>query len=190
MNSQTTNREIEVRFLEIDVRAMTEKLRSLQAQDLGEDLFRETIIYDKDLAWPYDEKKFVRVRENRDGVFVTFKQSQALTASGTVEVEFKANSAERVKTFMEHIGLVVFREQEKKRHTWKLGEVVVDIDTWPRVPTYVELEGPDEASLRDAAAKLGLDWSKAEFRLAGHLIEQVYGIKVHQLHYFTFDRVE
>ena len=42
-----------------------------------------------------------------------------------------------------------------------MGGVEVTIDTWPWIPTFVEIEGASETKLRDAADKLGLDWSKA-----------------------------
>ena len=44
-----------------------------------------------------------------------------------------------------------------------LGETAFDFDTWPGLPTFVEIEGPDEASVRQAAAALGLDYSQARF---------------------------
>ena len=44
-----------------------------------------------------------------------------------------------------------------------LGEVVFDFDTWPDLPTFVEIEGPDEASVRRAAAAVGLDYAEARF---------------------------
>jgi len=50
---ENTNREIEVRFLEIDYPSLVEKLNGLGAEDFGEDFLREIIFYDKDLKWMY-----------------------------------------------------------------------------------------------------------------------------------------
>ena len=44
-----------------------------------------------------------------------------------------------------------------------MGEVVFDFDTWPGLPTFVEIEGSDEASVRKAAAALDLDYARARF---------------------------
>jgi hypothetical protein len=41
--------------------------------------------------------------------------------------------------------------------------VVFDFDTWPGLPTFVEIEGPAEASVRQAAATFGLDYAQAQF---------------------------
>ncbi|MCX4550015.1 MULTISPECIES: HD domain-containing protein [unclassified Streptomyces] len=43
------------------------------------------------------------------------------------------------------------------------GEVAFEFDTWPDLPTFVEIEGPDEASVRQAAALLELDYTEARF---------------------------
>jgi adenylate cyclase class 2 len=55
------------------------------------------------------------------------------------------------------------RYQENYREKWGLGEAVFDFDTWPDLPTFVEIEGPDEASVRRAAAAAGLDYAAARF---------------------------
>ncbi|WP_228815390.1 CYTH domain-containing protein [Nocardia puris] len=61
------------------------------------------------------------------------------------------------------IGLTQTRYQENYREEWSLGDVVFDLDTWPDLPTFLEVEGPDESSVRRAAADLGLDYSQAKF---------------------------
>jgi adenylate cyclase, class 2 len=47
-------------------------------------------------------------------------------------------------TMLEAIGFGALRYQENYREEWKLGEVTLDIDTWPGLATYVEIEGPSE----------------------------------------------
>ncbi|WP_433301100.1 hypothetical protein ACQP2F_05115 [Actinoplanes sp. CA-030573] len=38
-----------------------------------------------------------------------------------------------------------------------------DLDTWPGLPTFLEVEGPDEAAVRGAAEALELDFANASF---------------------------
>ena len=188
--SSADNREIEVRFLGIDKQALIEKLQQVRAVDLGDDLFKEIIFYDKNLEWQYKGKKFARLRSTKAGVFLAFKHNEVDTATGTKEIEFKVDNLSKAKQFLEEVGLVAFREQEKKRRTFKLGEVLVDIDTWPSIPTYVELEGPSEEALKNAAKVLELDWAKAVFESPRFVIEKYYKIPVSTFKYFTFDKVE
>jgi len=184
------NIEIEVRFLNIDYNNLVKTLHSQGAEDFGEDLLHEIIFYDKDLKWQYEEKKFVRIRQTNKGVFLAFKNQQEETATGTKEIEFKVEDFTKTKEFLEAIGLVAFREQEKKRHTFKISGVIVDIDTWPSVPTYVELEGPSEESLKMVTSKLGFDWSDVVFKAPRFIIEKVYKIPVSKLRFFTFNKIE
>lgn len=185
------NREIEAKFLEIDKQALVTKLRSLGAEDLGEDFLREIIFYDAAGKWVGEGKTFVRIRERGEGeIRLTYKNLEAATATGTEEIEFSIDDVGKAKNFLEKLGLVAHRDQEKKRHSFKLGEAVVDIDTWPDVPTYVELEGPSEHAIREAAEKLGYDWKDAVFANSRMVLEKHYKIPMGKLKYFTFDKIE
>ena len=187
---ENTNREIEVRFLEIDYPALVKKLHELKAEDFGEDFLQEIIFYDKDLTWMYKIKKFVRLRKTNKGVKLSFKHNEEDTATGTKEIEVGVSDLQKTKELLGEIGLVAFREQEKKRHTFILDGVTVDIDTWPSVPTYVELEGESEEDLKKVAVKLGFDWKDVVFKVARFIIEEKYKIPVSKLRFFTFDRIE
>jgi len=66
----------------------------------------------------------------------------------------------------------------------------VDIDTWPRILSYVELEGPSEDKLKETAKLLGFDWNNAVFYDARSIIEKNYNIPVGKMRWFTFDRFE
>lgn len=183
------NREIEAKFLEIDKEALIAKLKTFGSEDLGEDFLREMIFYDAAGKWVGEGKTFVRIRQTRDGARLTYKNLEAAMATGTEEIEFGIDNAGKAKDFLAKLGLVLHREQEKRRHTFKLGEVIVDIDTWPKAPTYVELEGPSEEAIKEAAERLGYDWSKAVFGNARLVLEKYYKIPIGKLKYFTFERV-
>jgi adenylate cyclase class 2 len=183
-------REIEVRFLEIDKDNLIENLTSLGAEDLGEKLLNERIVYDRELTWRDQPAKMVRLRTVDGTTELAYKNRQHDAVDGTEEIEFSVSDADAAEALLERLGYVVYRYQEKKRHTFKLGNVVVDIDTWPRVPTYVELEGHSEQDLKEVAQQLGLDWDAVELRNPRKVIEEVYKIPVGKMKWFTFDRFE
>lgn len=186
------HREIEVRFLDIDKDDLLARLNALGATDLGEDLLDERIIFDKDLLWQ-KEAKFMRLRTQGGKSTLTYKNREnphAPTVHGTEEIEVAVSDLELAQALLSRLGFEPFRYQQKKRHSFTLGDVQIDIDTWPRVPTYVELEGNSEDDLRLAAKELGLDWSNVELRDPKLVIEQVYGIPVGNMTWFTFDRFE
>ncbi len=183
------NKEIECRFLEIDKQALIAKLRELGAEDKGEVMLKETIVYDKDLKWR-SEHKLVKIREFGANITLTYKHRVSDAIDGTTEIEFGIDNYEKAEQFFEAIGLMPYRHQEKLRHTFVLDGVTADIDTWPKVPTYVELEGGSESAIKDLAEKLGLDWKDHLTTPPATVIETYYNIPVRQLRYFMFDRVE
>jgi adenylate cyclase class 2 len=183
------NIEIEVRFLEIDVKDIKEKLIEVGAVDLGEDFLREYIFYDKTLSWQA-KRKLVRLRQTKNGVYITYKHKRSVHSIDVKEVEIQIDSWDKGKKLLEEIGLVAYREQEKRRHSYTLGEVIIDIDTWPTIPPYIELEGPSKKVLQETAEALGLPWEKAVFAGAGYVIENYYHIPVLHLKHFTFKKIE
>ena len=182
------NREIEVRFLNINPKSIVERLKKLKAKDEGECNILETIFYDKNKTW-IEKGKFVRIRKSKNKILVSYKHHQKHTATGTYEIEFEVNDFNKAKLFLENLGLVAFRQQEKKRHTFRLGSITLDIDTWPNIPTYLEIEGNSEEDLKHTAQKLGLDYKKAIFENARIVIEKYYKVPVSTYKYFTFKEI-
>lgn len=183
------NKENEVRFLEIDAPVLKRKLWGAGAQDWGEDLFKEVIFYHEKPEWDYYHRGFVKIRQTKRGTELTYKRHSSESVGGTLEITVKVSDAQKAQELIEALGFPFFREQEKRRHTFTLHEVSVDIDTWPNVPTYVELEGPDEQSLKAVAKALNLDWQKAVFENPLIVIEKYYHIPVGGYRYFTFDKM-
>lgn len=175
--------------MEIDKEVLIKKLHELSAEDKGEKLIEETIIYDPEFKWR-DENRFVRLRKIGNKTILSYKEHREHTVDGTYEIEFEVEDYNKAEILFENIGLVPHRHQQKKRHTFKLNGVNFDIDTWPRIPAYVELEGNSEEDLKIAAEAVGLDWSKANFHNARWVIENIYKIPVGQMRWFTFDRFE
>ena len=183
------NKEIEVRFLEINKDSIVQKLHTLGAHDCGETMLEEVIIYDSKLEW-LDEHRFIRLRKRGGKTVLTYKENKQQTIDSATEIEFDITDFNAAQLLFEKIELVCYRRQQKKRHTLTLGEVTIDIDTWPRIPTYVELEGPSEETLRKTAHDLGLDWKDAVTKDARWIIENQYNIPVGTMRWFTFDRFE
>lgn len=186
---KSMDKEIEVRFLEIHKPDLTGKLTDLGALDLGEVMLEEVIIYDPKLEW-LKERRFVRLRKLGENTRVTYKEHHEAAIDGAHEIEFEIGDFDKAAMLFEKIGLFPYRRQQKKRHSFKFGNVTIDIDTWPKIPTYVEMEGPSEIILKSAAGDLGFDWQQAVFDDAKTIIEKRYNIPMGTMRWFTFDRFE
>lgn len=104
----------------------------------------------------------LRIRDEGDGHTITFKRPSPDTQY-MHEWETTVGSYEAMKELLIAIGLHTYSYQESKRETWRLDDVEVVLDEWPWLKPYIEIEGPNEASIKTAAAKLGFDWADAKF---------------------------
>lgn len=181
--------ETEVKFLEIDKKSLVDRLLNLGAKDFGEVLLEEVIFNGTAPDVP-GQRWLVRIRKSGNKVVMTYKKHALNPQDGAEELELKIDDLETGVAFLEKLGFPAFRRQQKLRHTLQLDDVTVDIDTWPNIPTYVELEGPNMEALKLAAKKLDLDWSKVEHHDARWVIENIYHIPVGNMHWFTFERQE
>jgi adenylate cyclase, class 2 len=182
------NIEIEARFKDIDISEIIKEVAKQGGQDTGEKFLEETIFYDKDLKWR-DEGKFARLRTYDGKNIFTYKHIKRDSIDGTEEIEFEVSNPDQLKEFITRMGLIAFRTQQKRRHTLILDGVTLDIDQWPLIPPYLEIEGDSESKIRAVAEKIGLKWENALFIDARKIIEG-YGIDVSKFAYFTFEKCE
>ncbi|MFJ2554854.1 MULTISPECIES: class IV adenylate cyclase [unclassified Streptomyces] len=111
-----------------------------------------------------DSGAWVRLRDEGTRSTLTLKQvTYATTTDGTTEIETEVTDLHAMAEILRNVGMREVRYQENYREEWRLGEVAFDFDTWPDLPTFVEIEGPDETSVRQAAALLELEYSEARF---------------------------
>ena len=184
------NQEIEAKFLEIKTDDLIKKLHDLEARDFGEKVLKEIIFYDKAGEWRKSGKSFVRIREDFDGIKMTYKHIDEPISPVAEEIEFEISDVQKATALLERAGLEIARKQEKKRHKFKTGDVIIDIDTWPNAPTYVEVEGPSEESIKEVAERLGFDYQKAVFGTAAMVLEKYYNIPIRTLKEFTFNKIQ
>lgn len=163
--------EIEAQFLEINKDEMREKLKALGAElVMPEVLMKRVVFYT-------GEHSFARVRNEGDKIVMTYKNiSDDYSILGTKEVNVVVDDYDKAILFLKGCGLEVKAKQETLREMWKLGEVEICIDTWPWLPTFMEIEGPSEEVVWNTAEKLGLDKKKAKFGSVDTTYQHYYGI--------------
>ena len=171
--------EIETRFLDINKDELIKKLIALGALNGGEEKLEEVIFHAADMSW-VGKRKFVRLRKTKNKVKLTYKENVEQTTDSAREIELEVSALDKCSKFFEKVGLKAMRHLEKYRHTFKLNEVTVDIDSWPKIPAYVEIEGPSVESLKNFCKQLGFDWKKRfdgdareVFRHHGHDLDKM-----------------
>ncbi|MGI5119207.1 class IV adenylate cyclase [Marinactinospora thermotolerans] len=153
--------EYEAKFLAVDVAGLQAKLSALGAVQAFPRTLLTRKIFESDSL---DGGAWLRLRDEGTRSTLTLKQvTDATTIDGTKEIETEVADLHAMADILRRIGLSEVRYQENYREEWRLGDVTFDFDTWPDLPTFLEIEGPDEASVRWAADLLGLDYSEARF---------------------------
>ena len=120
---------------------------------------------------------FARVRDEGDKIVMTYKNvSDDHSILGTKEVNIEVNDYNDAILFLRGCGLKTKAHQETKREIWKFGEVEICIDTWPWLPTFIEIEGPSEELVWETADKLGFEKNQAKFGSVDTTYQRYYGV--------------
>lgn len=153
--------EIEAKILNIDILAIEKKLTEIGAKKIGEKFFR-IMVFDFP-GFPLDQKSsWLRLRDEGDKVTMAFKQRLGIknkeagqNDAGMEEFEITVDSFERTKDILLSLGLIEKFSQEKKRISWEKGEIKFDLDTYPQIPSFLEIEGSTWAEVDAAILELG-----------------------------------
>lgn len=166
--------EIEERILEIDKDKVIKKLEELGATKAGEWFYKR---YTYDFT-PKRESEWLRLRTNGVETTLTYKNVETRELDGTKEFEIEVSDFEETNKMLEVLGYKYKNYQETKRIRYYLNDVEVDIDTWPMIPTYMELEGPSVEKVKELEDLLEVDKSKITTLYADEIAEQIYGVNI------------
>ena len=165
------NNEIEAQFLDIDKEEIRKKLEELGAKLEQPEILMKRTIFD------LGEHSFARVRDEGSKITMTYKKIlDDNSIIGTKEINLTTNDYGDAVAFLVNLGLKVGAKQETRREIWRLDDVELCIDTWPWLPTFLEVEGPNEESVWKTAKALGLNKSHAKFGSVDTTYELYYGV--------------
>jgi adenylate cyclase class 2 len=154
--------EIEAKFLNIDTEKIKTKLKEIGAVlQYPERLMKRKTFDFKDKSL-YEEKAWVRVRDEGDGkITLSYKKLVDRSLHGTKEITLDVSDFETMCSFLEACGFESKSYQETKREKWILEKSEITIDTWPWIPTFMEIESENEEEIKRATGLIGFDWNEA-----------------------------
>lgn len=150
------NLEIEATFLEVDKNEIRSKLKALGGKLIQPEILMRRIVFDL-----RSNHAFARVRDEGNRIVLTYKNHHNDTLTGTEEINVEVSNYEDTIAILKACGLHAKSDEDSYRETWELDDVEITIDTWPWIPTYIEIEGPSETSVKSAATKLGYNMQNA-----------------------------
>jgi adenylate cyclase class 2 len=153
--------EYEAKFLNVDPAAVRDRLRAAGARLVFDRTLFSRLIFENDAV---QGEQWLRLRDEGGKTTLTLKQvTDATTINGTTEIEIEVSDLDTTAELLTALGLRQVRYQQNYREEWQLGDVTYDLDTWPDLDTFLEIEGPSEEAVRKAVAGLGFDYSQARY---------------------------
>lgn len=170
MKKEVSVSKLKLLFFEIDNLLTEENKKELESiiktNNFTELLEKENLIEilnNKELVnflekFHNNSKKWIRLRKTNKKTTLTVKH--ILADNGTslqqmMETEMEVPSIKEANDFLQALGYSHKSYQEKRRTSYILDNHEIDIDTWPGLPTYMEIEGESEEDLNKILNLLG-----------------------------------
>lgn len=159
MPNHTIDAEIEVKFTDVDLDDIRKRLSKAQATIKTPMRLMRRRVFGSEA----NEKMlctYGRVRDEGDVITMSAKFSAVNNViESQKEAQITVDSFENASAILDSFGLIATDYQENKRETWVLLDgTLVELEQWPDLPPYIEIEGKSVAALQEAALLLGLVW--------------------------------
>lgn len=184
--------EIEVKFLNVDAEKLQEKLKAIGAEKTGEYFYRRQV-FDFPGFTLNEKGAWLRLRDEGDRIALSYKQRLGIKShDGTVsdegmkEVEVVVSDFDKTKDLLLSLGMIEKFYQENKRIRYKKGTTEFDIDFWPQLEPYLEIEAESWDKVDESIKELGLNPKDKKI----FSTNQIYKLKgINELDYtrITFD---
>ncbi len=155
--------EIEAKMKVPSLEPVRASLLKAGAERVGE-FFETNVFFDTEDRSLLAADQGLRLRVNRN--VETNDEQYVMTFKGPrlhgklksrEELELGVANARDGERFLGALGYQKILSFEKRRHSWKLAGCFIELDELPHLGVYVEIEGPDEATVLKAREILGLD---------------------------------
>ncbi len=169
------NIEYEATFLNINKDVIREKLKNINAKLVKAEYLQKRVVFNlpKNIDGAH---KWVRVRDEGDKITMSLKDVDAGKIENQKEVCLRVGDFKNAVDLLELSGFHKKAYQENKREKWLCDECEIDIDEWPFLEPYIEIESTSEQLVKDMAQKLGFDYSKALFCSTTTIYAKKYNI--------------
>ena len=93
----------------------------------------------------------------------------------------------KIPLILNELGYQAKGYQENRRVQYSYKNCEIDIDYWPKIPTYLEIEGPTEESVYEVLKDLGFEKKDSTTRDVegiyldyGHNLQEIYDLKLEE----------
>lgn len=175
--------EYEVRILNINYDDIIKRLDKIGAK-FDWDLMQKRYVYD---FIPKNKNKWIRLRTNGKKTTLTIKNIVKSSIDGTEEEEIEVSDFEVCNSILGQLGYRPRAKQENRRIRYHYKGVEIDIDFWPLIPTYLEIEGSSEEEVYKVVEALGYSESEVTaldvssiYKEYGYDIDAIFELKLEE----------
>ncbi|WP_330252749.1 CYTH domain-containing protein [Nocardia sp. NBC_00565] len=143
--------EHEAKILDIDPDTIEQPILDKGGRKLGERFMRR-YVYD---ITPGVDGKWIRLRDNGNGTTLAVKEITSDAIDGTHETEVGVDDFAATNALLGMLGFTAKSYQETKRVSFELDRAQIEVDTWPQIPPYVEIEAASKNEVIRVAELLG-----------------------------------
>ncbi|HVX92939.1 MAG TPA: CYTH domain-containing protein [Candidatus Dojkabacteria bacterium] len=180
--------EYEAKAIRIDKDKLRKKLKKLGAKLIFKEIkyIRKTFDLPKGVEIDEQGSKWIRLRTDGQTITLTLKITSS-NINNIKEIDIIVDDFEKTSEFLTMAGFRQRNLQENLRERWLLNNVEIDIDTWPMIDPYVEVEGQSEDEVKKTFEILGFDYSKAYIGSSDVVYKEEYGIDILSMPILKFD---
>ena len=177
-------KEREVTILNINENDFIKRLLNAGAEKKDEFLQRR-YTYDFNPVIPH---KWIRLRTNGKTSTLTIKEIKDKQAiDGTLELETIVGDFDITNEILNTLGYIPKNYQENYRKIYLLDNTEISIDSWPLIPTYVEIEGKTNDDVLNVLSKLGYTMDDVTTLDVVSIYKDIYGIDILSIEKLKFE---
>jgi adenylate cyclase class 2 len=144
--------EYEAKVLDIDPATMTALILSTGGRQVSEPTLQRRYVYD---VIPGDQSTWIRLRDTGSKSTLAVKSITHDGIDGTYEVEVSVDDFHATNELLGLIGFHPKGYQENRRTSFTLDGAQLEIDEWPMIPPYLEIEADTPTDVLRVASRLG-----------------------------------
>lgn len=176
-------KELELKFLEVDKGEIVEKLEKIGARLLVDGVLR-TVYFDTADRKIMKSNELLRLRTFGDKLELCWKDNMRIEDGCKVydEIETYVSDFDATVKILENLGFVQAISFEKKRTEYMLDDgTKFEIDEFPGVPVFVEVEAISSRRIEEVAATFDLNKYERSHLTGEELLKQRYKIELNGL---------
>lgn len=175
--------EYEVKILDIDPATATDLILSRGGTEIRRTTLQRRYVYD---VVPGDQSRWIRLRDTGSEITLAVKEISHDGIDGTYEVEVTVDSLEATNELLDMLGFRPKSYQENRRTSFSLDSARLEIDEWPMIPPYLEIEAESPDEVFRVATLLGFTESQLTSENTTKVYQR-YGIDLTKQKVVKFD---